>query len=50
MNWRYSSLLLSFSLALLVAAPWVYLSARWPVYLMGIVTLVAAGIFRLSND
>jgi hypothetical protein len=50
MKVRYSSLLLSFSLMLLIAAPWVELSARWSLYLLGLVTLVGAAIFRLSND
>lgn len=47
---RYSTLMLGLSLLLLVAAPWVYLSARWTVYAMGISALIAAGIFRLSDD
>jgi|688.fasta_scaffold316860_2 hypothetical protein len=50
MKVRYSSLLLSFSLMLLIAAPWVELSARWSLYLLGLATLVGAAIFRLSND
>lgn len=50
MNVRYSSLLLSFSLALLIAVPWVELSARWSLYFLGLATLAGAAIFRLSND
>jgi hypothetical protein len=47
---RISTIFGGFAVTLLIAAPWVYLSARWPIYVMGIVTLAAAAIFRLSND
>lgn len=47
---RYSSLLLAFALCLLIAAPWVQLSARWPVYLMGVAAVALAAIFRALND
>jgi membrane protein YdbS with pleckstrin-like domain len=47
---RFSALCLAAAVVLLVAAPWVHMSARWPVYAMGIAALLAAAIFRFSND
>lgn len=50
MNVRHSSLLLSFSLVLLIAVPWVAVSTQWSLYLLALATLALAVIFRLSND
>ena len=47
---RFSLIFGSMGVALLIAAPWVVVSARWPVYLMGVAALAAAVIFYKSND
>lgn len=47
---RNSQLFAVIGVGLLIAAPWVVLSARWPVYVMGVAAVALAAIFRLSND
>lgn len=47
---RFSLIFGGMGVALLIAAPWVVMSARWPVYLMGVLALAAAAIFYKSND
>lgn len=47
---RFSLIFGGMGVALLIAAPWVALSARWPLYCMGVAALAAAAIFYKSND
>jgi len=47
---RNSQLFATLGVGFLIAAPWVALSARWPVYLMGVAAVVLAAIFRALND
>jgi len=47
---RFSLIFGSMGVALLIAAPWVVVSAAWALYYMGVASLIFAGIFYLSND
>lgn len=47
---RFSLIFGSMGVALLIAAPWVVVSATWALYCMGVASLTLAGIFYLSND
>ena len=47
---RNSQLFATLGVGFLIAAPWVALSARWPVYLMGVAAIALAAIFRALND
>lgn len=47
---RMSTIFLGFAVCLLIAAPWVVVSATWALYCMGVASLTLAGIFYLSND
>lgn len=47
---RFSLIFGSMGVALLIAAPWVVVSAAWPLYYMGIASLTLAAIFYKSND
>lgn len=47
---RNSQLFATLGVGLLIAAPWVALSARWPVYLVGVAAVALAAIFRALND
>jgi hypothetical protein len=47
---RFSLIFGSMGVALLIAAPWVVMSARWPVYLLGVAAIVVAALSRYFND
>ena len=47
---RFSDILFTLSALLLVAAPWTAIDGRLVVYGMGVAALLAAAIFRFSND
>ena len=47
---RFSLIFGSMGVALLIAAPWVVMSARWPVYVVGVAAVALAAIFRTLND
>ena len=47
---RYSSTVGALGVALLIAAPWVAINARLPVYLLGVVAIVVATLSRYFND
>ena len=47
---RLSSVFFFMSITLLVAAPWVDIATRWPIYVIGVACLAAAVISRLLND
>ena len=47
---RMSTIFLGFAVCLLIASPWVVVSAAWAIYYMGIASLTLATIFYLSND
>jgi hypothetical protein len=47
---RFSSICLAMAITLLVAAPWMDIATRWPIYVIGVASLAAAVISRLLND
>ena len=47
---RMSTIFAGFAVCLLIASPWVVVSAAWALYYMGVASLIFAGIFYLSND
>jgi len=50
MSARNSVLFATLGVGFLIAAPWVALSARWSVYVMGVAAIALAAIFRTLND
>jgi hypothetical protein len=47
---RYSSTVGALGVALLIAAPWVAIDVRLPVYLLGVAAIVVAALSRYFND
>ena len=47
---RYSSTVGALGVALLIAAPWVAINVRLPVYLLGVAAIVVAALSRYFND
>jgi hypothetical protein len=45
-----STIFAGFAVCLLIASPWVVVSATWALYCMGVASLTLAAIFYLSND
>lgn len=47
---RFSLIFGSMGVALLIAAPWVAIDVRLPVYLLGVAAIVVAALSRYFND
>ena len=47
---RFSLIFGGMGVALLIAAPWMDIATRWPIYVIGVASLAAAVISRLLND